>query len=204
MSMSRFLAAALALLTCTLPATAWANDGEGQYGLGQPATQKEIAGWNIDVSPSNDNAPQGSGTVAQGKKVYEQQCMACHGPRGQNGTIGPRLVGGQGSLATDSPVKTVGSYWPYASTLYDYIHRAMPLMNPQSLTPDQTYAVSAYILHLNGIIGADATLDEKSLLQVKMPNRNGFYSPDPRPDTHNKACEQDCRPPVTKIIHQEE
>ena len=102
-----------------------------------------------------------------------------------------RLVGGIGSLKSDKALKTVGSFWPYATTLYDYIHRAMPYTSPQSLTPNQVYAVTAYILHLNGIVSADATLDATSLPKVRMPNRDGFR-PDPRPDTSNTACLTDC------------
>jgi cytochrome c len=163
----------------------------GPYGLGQPATKAAIAGWNIDVSPDGNGLPPGQGTAAQGKPIYQQQCMACHGAQGQGGPM-PRLVGGQGTLASAKPVKTVGSYWPYATTLYDYIHRAMPLPAPQSLTPHETYALTAYILHLNGIIGKDQVINAKSLPKIKMPNRNGFISPDPRPDVTNTACQDNC------------
>jgi mono/diheme cytochrome c family protein len=111
--------------------------------------------------------------VAQGQAIYQARCLACHGVNGEKGTA-PRLAGGQGTLATKSPVLTVGSYWPYATTLYDYIHRAMPQDSPQSLTPNEVYAVTAYTLHLNGIVKADAILDAQSLAAIRMPNRDGF------------------------------
>ncbi|MDP3596645.1 MAG: cytochrome c [Nitrospirota bacterium] len=153
---------------------------EPKYGFGRPATSAEVKDWNIDVSPTGEGLPPGRGTVQQGAAVYANKCAACHGP---TGTEGPkdRLVGGQGSLATDKPIKTIGSFWPYATTLYDYIHRAMPLNAPQSLTPDEVYAVAAWLLHQNGIIPADAVIDAQTLPHVTMPNRAGFVS-DPRPD----------------------
>src|ERR1700726_3096311 len=160
------------------------------YGIGRPATQTEIAGWNIDVDRNGDNLPPGSGSVAHGREVFEQQCAACHGVKGEGG-VGDRLVGGQGTLATPKPVRTVGSYWPYAPTLFDYIRRAMPQNAPQSLSNEDVYAVSAYILNLNGLLAADATLDAKTLSAIKMPNRNMFVS-DPRPDVKNPACMSGC------------
>lgn len=151
-----------------------------RYGFGRPATAAEIAAWNIDIDPTGAGLPPGQGTVQQGAAVYANKCAACHGP---TGTEGPkdRLVGGQGSLATDNPIKTIGSFWPYATTLYDYIHRAMPLNAPQSLTPDEVYAVVAWLLHQNDIVPAGAVIDATTLPVVKMPNREGFVS-DPRPD----------------------
>ena len=151
-----------------------------QYGFGRAATEVEITAWDIDVSPTGERLPPGRGTVQQGAAIYAIKCAACHGP---TGTEGPkdRLVGGQGSLATDHPAKTIGSYWPYATTLYDYINRAMPLNAPQSLTPDDVYAIVAWLLHQNGIVPADMVIDAQTLPAVKMPNRAGFVA-DPRPD----------------------
>jgi S-disulfanyl-L-cysteine oxidoreductase SoxD len=151
-----------------------------RYGIGRPATAAEIAGWNIDIDREGRKLPPGSGSVAHGREVFETQCASCHGARGEGG-IGDKLVGGQGTLASSKPVKTVGSFWPYASTLFDYIRRAMPMNAPQSLSNDDVYAVSAYILNLNGVIADGATLDASSLAAIRMPNRDGFI-PDPRPD----------------------
>ena len=163
---------------------------QGAYGIGRIATPGEIAGWNIDVDRYGDNLPPGSGSVSHGREVFDQQCAACHGARGEGG-IGDQLVGGQGTLATPKPVRTVGSYWPYAPTLFDYIRRAMPQNAPQSLSNDDVYAVSAYILNLNGLLPADATLDARTLSAIKMPNRSMFVG-DPRPDVKNPACVTGC------------
>ncbi len=179
--------AALITVALGLLAPAYAQD---PYGIGRPATAAEIAGWNIDIGRDGANLPPGSGSVAHGQEVFEQQCMACHGEKGEGG-VGDRLVGGQGTLATSKPIKTVGSYWPYAPTLFDYIRRAMPQNAPQSLGNDDVYAVSAYILHLNGLLPADATLDARTLSAIKMPNR-GMFTGDPRPDVKNPACEKGC------------
>ena len=153
---------------------------EEHFGIGRSATPQEIKGWDIDIGRDGSNLPPGSGSVARGRTVFAEQCAACHGEKGQGG-VGDRLVGGQGTLATPKPVRTVGGYWPYAPTLFDYIRRAMPQNAPQSLSNEDVYAVSAYILNLNGLVPADATLDAKTLAAVKMPNRNDFV-PDPRPD----------------------
>jgi S-disulfanyl-L-cysteine oxidoreductase SoxD len=176
---------AVLALACATPVQA-----QSRYGIGRAATPAEIAGWNIDVDSHGDNLPAGSGSVGHGREVFAQQCAACHGAKGEGG-IGDQLVGGQGTLATTKPVRTVGSYWPYATTLFDYIHRAMPQNAPQSLSNDDVYAVSAYILNLNGLLAADATLDAKTLAAIKMPNRSMFTG-DPRPDVKNPACMKDC------------
>jgi S-disulfanyl-L-cysteine oxidoreductase SoxD len=160
------------------------------YGIGRPATPAEVAGWNIDIGRDGSNLPPGGGTVSRGRELFEQQCASCHGDKGQGG-LGDQLVGGQGTLATSKPVRTVGSYWPYAPTLFDYIRRAMPQNAPQSLSNDDVYAVSAYVLNLNGLVPADATVDAKSLAAIKMPNRDGFGD-DPRPDVKNPSCMSGC------------
>lgn len=143
------------------------------FDFGRPATPEEIKLWDIDVQPDGKGLPDGSGTVAQGKQVFAENCAVCHGDNGQGGR-NDRLVGGQGTLASDMPIKTVGSFWPYATTLFDYIRRAMPYQAPGSLSVDETYAVAAYILSLNGILPTDGKLDKASLPNVKMPNRDGF------------------------------
>jgi cytochrome c len=155
---------------------------EQPFGFGHPATVEEIAGWDIDIAPDGAGLPPGSGSVAQGEALFAKLGAKCHGAKGEGTDAAPALVGGIGSLRTDKPVKTVGSYWPYATTLYDYIHRAMPADAPQSLLPDEVYALCAYLLYLNGIVPQDAVLDAQSLPQVVMPNHAGFTSPDPRPD----------------------
>jgi S-disulfanyl-L-cysteine oxidoreductase SoxD len=176
--------AALALV-CATPAQA-----QSRYGIGRAATPSEIAGWNIDIDRDGNNLPSGSGSVGHGHEVFDQQCATCHGAKGEGG-LGDQLVGGQGTIATPKPVRTVGSYWPYAPTLFDYIRRAMPQNAPQSLSNDDVYAVSAYILYLNGLLSVDATLDAKTLSVIKMPNRSMFVS-DPRPDVKNPACMTGC------------
>src|SRR6266487_6508626 len=176
---------AVVALACVTPAQA-----QGPYGIGRTATPAEIAGWNIDIDRDGHNLPPGSGSVSHGHEVFDQQCASCHGAKGEGG-LADRLVGGQGTIATPKPVRTVGSFWPYAPTLFDYIRRAMPQNAPQSLDNNEVYAVSAYILNLNGLLAADATLDAKTLGAIKMPNRNMFVS-DPRPDVKNPACMTGC------------
>jgi S-disulfanyl-L-cysteine oxidoreductase SoxD len=160
------------------------------YGFGRPATQAQVTAWDIDVAPDGRNLPAGSGRVAHGRNVYDAQCAACHGPNGEGG-IGDKLAGGQGTLATQAPVKTVGSYWPYATTLFDYIRRAMPLNAPQSLSNEDVYAVSGYVLFLNGLVTENAVVDAGTLTALKMPNRDGFEG-DPRPDIRNAGCMRNC------------
>jgi S-disulfanyl-L-cysteine oxidoreductase SoxD len=172
----------LALFAGCVMANGPAEENTASLGLGQPATAADIRLWNIDVAPSGEGLPPGRGTVPQGATVYAAKCAKCHGATGTEGPM-DRLVGGQHSLATTSPVKTIGSYWPYATTLYDYIHRAMPFDAPQSLTPDEVYSVTAWLLHQNGIIAENAVIDSSTLPAIQMPNRHGFV-PDPRPDVH--------------------
>lgn len=160
--------------------SAGGDDGEGAYHIGRRATVEEIAAWNIDISPTGKGLPPGEGTVTQGAAVYAETCAGCHGPTGTEGPM-TKLVGGQGTLATDKPVKTVGSFWPYATTVFDYIYRAMPTTAPQSLSPDELYSVIAWLLHRNGIIPENTVLNAKTLPRISMPNEEGFVS-DPRPD----------------------
>lgn len=174
-AMSRLLLLALALAALPRPAA-----GEGTIGLGRGATEEEIRAWDIDVTPFGEGLPPGRGSAGEGKKVYAGKCASCHGQKGIEGPA-PRLIGGIGTLATADPIKTVGSYWPYATTIFDYVRRTMPLTAPQSLTADETYAVVAWILAENGIIPPDRVMDAATLPKVEMPNRHGFV-PDPRPD----------------------
>lgn len=167
----------LALAPLVAPVV-WAQSGG--YGLGQPATLDEIKKWDFAISPDGKELPPGGGSAVEGKEIYAAQCAMCHGKTGKEGP-NDRLVGGQGTLNTAKPVKTIGSYWPYATTVWDYINRAMPYNRPGSLKPDEVYAVTAYLLYLNDIIPEHETLNATSLPKVKMPNRNGFVG-DPRPD----------------------
>jgi S-disulfanyl-L-cysteine oxidoreductase SoxD len=149
--------------------------GAEPYGFGRPATPREIAGWDIDISPDGVGLPPGHGDVGQGEAIFAAKCASCHGAHGEGKPM-DQLVGGIGTISDKKPQKTVGSFWPYATTLFDFVRRAMPLNAPQSLTPDEVYAVSAYILFLNGIVPQDATLDAGTLAGIKMPNRDGFVS----------------------------
>ena len=141
--------------------------------LGRPATPAEIAGWDISIPPDGTGLPPGSGTSAQGAVVYTQKCQSCHGEKG-GGKPNDQLVGGQGTLTSAGPVRTIGSYWPYATTVFDYVRRAMPYTQSQSLTNEEVYAVTAYLLHLNGIIGPQDVMNAQTLPHVRMPNRDNF------------------------------
>ncbi|MFW5655896.1 MAG: c-type cytochrome [Roseicyclus sp.] len=158
--------------------------GAVRFGLGRPATGDEIAAVDIDVMPDGRGAPEGSGTFAEGKELYATHCVACHGEdlQGVEGTGGVALIGGRGTLDTDEPVKTVESYWPHASTLFDYTRRAMPFSDPGSLTADEVYAISAYILGRAGIIEEGTEMNAATFAEIEMPNADGFYRAD-RPDT---------------------
>ena len=150
------------------------------YGVGRPPTPEEVRAWELTIPPDGQGLPPGKGTAALGQAVFAAQCAACHGATGEDPNFS-RLVGGQGTLATDQPIQTIGSFWQYATTLWGYIRRAQPFDNPGSLTADQVYAVTAYLLHRNGIIGEQEVMNATTLPRVKMPNRDGFV-PDPRPD----------------------
>jgi cytochrome c len=152
-----------------------------RFGVGRPPTPDEVRGLGAAIAPDGDGLPDGSGTVAEGRTVYADRCASCHGPNGEGGGVGAPLAGGTGTLTTARPLKTVGSFWPHATTVWDYVNRAMPFDQPGLLTPREVYAVVAYILNLNGIIGDAAVMDARSLARVTMPNRDGFVA-DPRPD----------------------
>ena len=156
------------------------NSGK-QTRLGRSASAEEVKQRDVTTLPNGDGLPEGRGTAAQGEAVYRDKCAACHGPNGEGSPQGTQLVGGVGSLASDNPVRTVGSYWPYATSVWDYIHRAMPLNQPGSLSADDTYGVTAFLLNRNKIIEASEVMDKESLPKVRMPNRDGFI-PDARPD----------------------
>jgi cytochrome c len=154
------------------------------YGLGHTPSPDDLKKVDIEILPDGRGLPAGSGTAARGKEVYAQRCSTCHGPTGKEGPQDV-LVGGKGSLATPKPLKTVGSYWPYATTLWDYIRRGMPFDHPGTLSNDDIYAVTAYVLYLNDVVQEHDVMSQSTLPSIQMPNRNGFVS-DPRPDVPKK------------------
>src|ERR1700734_1173529 len=168
------LASRFALAIAAMAVSGAASAAE-RYDFGRPATPAEIAGWNIEASPSGAGLPPGHGDARQGAAIFADKCAGCHGAHGEGKPM-DRLVGGVGTLRGKKPEKNVGSFWPYATTLFDYVRRAMPLNAPQSLSPDEVYAVSAYVLFLNGIVPQDAALDADNLARINMPNRDGFVS----------------------------
>jgi len=167
--------AVLVTAACAILPTA-AQQGPG---LGAPISAEDLAPWDISIQPDGTGLPPGSGNATKGAEVYATHCVACHGVAGA-GQPNDRLVGGQGTLDQLQQVRTIGSFWPYASTVFDYIRRAMPFLAPQSLSNDEVYAVTAYLLAENGIIDKDATLDARSLARVRMPNRDGFIMAYPK------------------------
>lgn len=181
--------AVVAAATCAAAGAAFAQNYPATYDFGTPATAQDIAAVAIAIPADGAGLPPGQGDVATGKQVYESACAACHGDKLQGVAglpempSGPalRLIGGRGTLATKNPVLTVESYWPYATTLFDYVRRAMPFTAPGSLTNDEIYAVTAYILAEGKIIEPSVALDAHTLPKVQMPNRDGFI-PDPRPE----------------------
>lgn len=169
-----------------LLAIAASNEAAPPYGFGRTPTPEEVRAWDIAIAPDGRELPGGSGDVGSGAAIYAAHCAACHGANGHEGPDN-RLVGGRGSLADPNPQLTIGSYWPYATTVFDYIRRAMPFPAPGSLDDTQVYAVTAWLLHQNGIVAADFTADRDSLPAVQMPNRHGFVA-DPRPERFNQAA----------------
>ena len=174
-----------------------------KYNIGKLATKIEVAGWDIDVRPDGVGAPKGSGNALDGEEIYVNRCASCHGDFGEGVDRWPALVGGDGTLASHDPEKTTGSYWPYASTIFDYVYRSMPFGEAQTLTHDETYKIVAYLLNMNEIIDEDFVLSEKNIGKIKMPNASGFSLPDPRPDVtkykDGQPCMKNCNVPV-KII----
>ncbi len=169
-------AVVIAIAAATLAACAVQPSSPGRApALGVPVSAEESARYDISIPPSGTGLPKGGGSARQGAQVYEQKCMACHGAKGA-GKPADVLVGGMGSLASKAPVRTIGSFWPYSTTLFDYVRRAMPITAPLSLSDDEVYAVSAYLLFLNGIVAEDAVMNAQTLPAVKMPNRDGFIN----------------------------
>ena len=182
----RSVCALLLAVACVSVSTAGAQ--LPTYGVGRQPTPEEVKAWDLTVPADGRGLPTGSGTATLGKSIYEERCASCHGPKGED----PKyylLVGGHGTLKTDNPIPTVGSFWAHAPTLWSYINRSQPIDEPGSLTADQVYAVTAYLLHLNGIIGEHDVLDATTLPQIRMPNRDGFV-PDSRPDVGKTSQSQ--------------
>jgi cytochrome c len=200
----KFIAAAL--LACALTASAFAQQKADvksgpRYHIGRAPTADEIRGWDIDVRPDGQGLPEGKGTVAQGEKLFMDNCSTCHGEFGEGNGRWPVLAGGKGSLTSDNPVKTVGSYWPYASTVFDYVRHAMPYGNAESFSVNEYYALVAYVLYLNDVVtDQNFELTNKNLATIKMPNEQGFVMDDRA--TSEKSfwqkdpCMKDCIAPV--------
>jgi cytochrome c len=171
-----------------------------KIGIGREALPEEIAAWDIDVRPDGVGLPEGKGKVSAGETIFAEQCASCHGDFGEGRDRWPELAGGADTLKSDDPVKTIGSYWPYASTVFDYVHRAMPFGNAQSLSADDTYALTAYLLYLNDVVtDTEFELSNENFNTVKLPNEGGFID-DSRPDTPTLAtgepCMKDCKSEV--------
>ena len=201
--MSRWVS--VVFLAILLAGPALAQTKPRNYGVGQAATPAQIAGWDIDVRPDGQGAPSGQGSVKAGEKIYLEKCAACHGEFGESAGRWPQLAQGMGTLTSNDPVKTVGSYYPYLSSIFDYIRRAMPFGDAQSLSNDDLYAVTAYVLNLNDIVDDRFVLSKETWSQVKMPNRGGFYDDDrdkaEKAFWNAKPCMKDCRPPVKITGH---
>ena len=165
-------------------------------GLGRPATDNEVASWDIDIRPDGKGLPVGSGSVIIGEELYTDNCASCHGDFGEGIDRWPELAGGFDTLDSEDPVKTVGSYWPYLSTVWDYVHRAMPFGNAQSLSNDEVYSITAYIMYLNDLVDEDFELSNSNFEEVRLPNEQNFYQ-DNREDLeniiYNKRCMKDCK-----------
>jgi len=204
--LAKLLLSAELLFVFAVSAHAQANsDARRNYGIGQPVSAGQITGWDIDVRPDGQGAPEGRGSVKDGGKVYLDKCAACHGEFGESAGRWPQIAQGKGTLASHDPVKTVGSYFPYLSSVFDYIRRAMPFGDAESLSNDEIYAVTAYVLNLNDIVDDRFVLSKETWNEVKMPNQGGFYNDDR--ETTEKAfwnpnpCMKDCRGPVKITGH---
>lgn len=201
MSKSRKAAALLIILA----AGSAAAEPAQPLGLGRPALPEEIAAWNLDVSPDGTGLPEGSGNVKAGEEIYLEHCAACHGDFAEGLDNWPSLSGGEGTLDREDPEKTVGSYWPYLSTVWDYVHRSMPFGNAQILTPDDTYAITAYLLYSNDLVEDDFVLSNKNFTEVQMPNAGGFVEDDRAEAEYfafsREPCMKDCKESVEITMH---
>jgi len=179
--------------------------GEGAFHLGRPATAEEVAAWDIDIRPDGTGLPPGKGTVAAGEEVFTEQCAMCHGDFGEGRDRWPVLAGGFDTLTDGRPVKTIGSFWPYLSTVYDYIRRAMPFGNARSLSDDDYYALTAYLLYLNDIVtDEDFELSRENFTSIRMPNEANFVDDDRASEAHytreTDPCMTDCKAEPAEIV----
>lgn len=196
----KFNAAALCFIAFSTPAFA------DKFNLGREATPDEVVAWDIDVRPDGQGLPEGRGTVEEGEAIYAEKCATCHGDFGEGIDRWPVLAGGQGSLKSDRPVKTIGSFWPYLSTVFDYVNRAMPFGEARSLEPNEVYAITAYLMNLNDIVDSDFELSKDNFTEKRLPNEANFIE-DPRPDTpvlekgKEQPCMKDCKTGEVKITN---
>mgnify|MGYP003396841825 FL=1 len=195
------MAAAGALVPALIAAPAPAET----LGLGRPALPEELAAWDLDVRPDGLGLPEGSGDVLTGEELFSENCASCHGEFGEAVDRWPRLAGGQGTLADADPDKTIGSYWPYLSTTWDYVHRSMPFGNAQSLEPDQVYAITAYLLYVNDLVDEDFVLSNENFQEVRLPNEGGFIVDDRDttevPAFTREPCMENCKESVEITMH---
>lgn len=190
----------LLLLSALGTAIAAAPAAAEKLGLGRPALPEEIAAWDVAVMPDGRGLPPGSGDVATGEEVFGEKCASCHGEFAEGLDSWPVLAGGEGSLKDPRPVKTIGSYWPHLSTAWDYVHRSMPFGSAQTVTPDETYAIVAFLLYSNGLVDEDFVLSKENFAEIRMPNADGFYVDD-RPTVEYPKfgaapCMTNCSAPV--------
>jgi len=174
-------------------------------GLGRPALPEEVAAWNLDVSPDGTGLPKGSGGVTAGEEIYLEHCAACHGDFTEGLDNWPSLSGGEGTLDREDPEKTIGSYWPHLSTVWDYVHRSMPFGNAQVLTADDVYAITAYLLYSNGLVEDDFVLSDENFTEVQLPNADGFIQDDRAkteyPIFSTEPCMENCKESVEITMH---
>ena len=181
-------------------ANASTGAGEGKYGLGRPALPEEVAAWDLDISPDGTGLPVGSGSVEDGEMIFSENCAVCHGEFAEGVDNWPKLAGGEDTLADEDPLKTVGSYWPYLSTAWDYVHRSMPYGSAQTLTDDEVYAIVAYILYSNFLVDDDFVLSNENFLEVELPNADGFIIDDRAEAEYSiwrtEPCMENCKESV--------
>ncbi len=175
----------------------------GKFNLGRGATEAEVAAWDIDVRPDGKGLPDGKGTVAEGEVIYTEKCASCHGVFGEGIDRWPVLAGGHDSLKSERPVKTIGSYWPFLSTVFDYVNRAMPFGQAGSLEADEVYAITAYLLNLNDLVDSEFELSKQNFVKIRLPNETNFIA-DTRPDTPiiaegEEPCMTGCKPGPVKV-----